>query len=242
VQARPGSVTNDQVAESVRKHPDRLFGLFRIGHDQEAAHDYVEDPGPVRDAAPDHIDYCVQELGMVGMGELFVRAVTREIDPELIARDMKPIMDAIARNKIPIQIPTAWSQFPGGLIYGNPIWTDEIACRWPDTPVILTKMGRSLSTYFEPSLVVAMRNANVYLDVVGTRPDHLRQAIDTIGSERILFGTDWSATWRWVREPVDLYTLRLNVLKDANLTEEESENILWRNAIRVFGLNINTPA
>lgn len=78
VQARPGSVTNDQVAESVRKHPDRLFGLFRIGHDQEAAHDYVEDPGPVRDAAPDHIDYCVQELGMVGMGELFVRAVTRK--------------------------------------------------------------------------------------------------------------------------------------------------------------------
>ncbi len=236
VQARPGSVTNDQVAQSVRRHPDRLFGLFRIGHDQEAAHDYVDDPGPVRDAAPDHIDYCVRELGMVGMGELFVRAVTREIDPELIARDMKPIMDAIARNKIPIQIPTAWSQFPGGLIYGNPIWTDEIACRWPDTPLILTKMGRSLSTYFEPSMVVAMRNANVYLDVVGTRPDHLRQAIDTIGSERILFGTDWSATWRWVREPVDLYTLRLNVLKDANLTEQERENILWRNAVRVFGL------
>lgn len=239
VQARPGSVTNDQVAQSVRCHPDRLFGLFRIGHDQEAAHDYLDDPGPVRDAAPDHIDYCVQELGMVGMGELFVRAVTREIDPELIARDMKPIMDAIARNKIPIQIPTAWSQFPGGLIYGNPIWTDEIACRWPDTPLILTKMGRSLSTYFEPCMVVAMRNANVYLDVVGTRPDHLRQAIDTIGSERILFGTDWSATWRWVREPVDLYTLRLNVLKDADLTGEERENILWRNAVRVFGLNIN---
>ncbi len=239
VQARPGSVTNDQVAQSVRRHPDRLFGLFRIGHDQEAAHDYLDDPGPVRDAAPDHIDYCVQELGMVGMGELFVRAVTREIDPELIARDMKPIMDAIARNKIPIQIPTAWSQFPGGLIYGNPIWTDEIACRWPDTPLILTKMGRSLSTYFEPCMVVAMRNANVYLDVVGTRPDHLRQAIDTIGSERILFGTDWSATWRWVREPVDLYTLRLNVLKDADLTGEERENILWRNAVRVFGLNIN---
>jgi len=242
VQARPGAVTNDQVAQSVRRHPDRLFGLFRIGHDQEAAHDYVEDPGPVRDAAPDHIDYCVQELGMVGMGELFVRAVTREIDPELIARDMKPIMDAVARNDIPIQIPTAWSQFPGGLIYGNPIWTDEIACRWPDTPVILTKMGRSVSSYFEPSLVVAMRNANIYFDVVGTRPDHLRQAIDAIGSERIMFGTDWSATWRWVREPVDLYTLRLNVLKDANLTEEERENILWRNAVRVFRLkNINTP-
>ena len=43
VQARPGEVSNDQVSQSVRRHPDRLYGLFRIGHDQEAAHDYIED-------------------------------------------------------------------------------------------------------------------------------------------------------------------------------------------------------
>ena len=236
VQARPGAVTNDQVAQSVRRHPDRLYGLFRIGHDQEAAHDYAEDPKPIREAAPDHVDYCVQELGMIGMGELFVRALTRELDPELIARDLTPFMNAIANNGIPIQIPTAWSQFPGGLIYGDPIWTDEIACRWPDTPLILTKMGRSLQTYFDHAMVVAVRNENVYFDVVGTRSDHLRHAIDLIGSHRILFGTDWSATWRWIRKPKDLYTLRLDVLKDANLTEEERENILWRNAVRIFGL------
>ena len=41
VQARPGAVTNDQVAESVRRHPDRLYGLMRIGHDQEAAYEYI---------------------------------------------------------------------------------------------------------------------------------------------------------------------------------------------------------
>jgi predicted TIM-barrel fold metal-dependent hydrolase len=237
VQARPGEVTNDQVAQSVRRHPDRLYGLFRIGHDQEAAHEYVDDPGPVREAAPDHITYCVEELGMIGMGEMFVRAFTRELDPEAIARDLTPIMERVAHHGIPIQIPTAWSQFPGGLIYGDPIWTDEIACRWPDTPVILTKMGRSVQTYFDHALVVAMRNQNVILDVVGTRPDHLRQAIDAIGSKRILFGTDWSATWRWVRKPADLYSLRLGVLDKAGLTEEEHEDILWRNAVRVFKLD-----
>jgi predicted TIM-barrel fold metal-dependent hydrolase len=103
--------------------------------------------------------------------------------------------------------------------------------------VILTKMGRSLQYYFDTSMVVAMRNANVLLDVVGTRPDHLRQAIDMIGSERILFGTDWSATWRWVREPADLYALRLRVLDEAGLSDEERDNILWRNAVRVFKLD-----
>ena len=97
-------------------------------------------------------------------------------------------------------------------------------------------MGRSLVTYFEPSLAVAMRNANVYFDVVGTCSEHLRKALDTIGSKRILFGSDWSATWRWVREPAELYTLRLKVLDDANVTDEEREDILWRNSERLFKL------
>ena len=43
-------------------------------------------------------------------------------------------------------------------------------------------------------MTVAMRNVNVYFDVVGTNPQHLRFAIDKIGAHRIMFGTDWFAT------------------------------------------------
>ncbi len=237
IQARPGSVTNDQVAISVRRHPDRLYGLMRIGHDQEAAYEYVEDPAPIRAAAEAEIDHCIGDLGMKGLGEIFVRALTAETDPEAIARDLSPMMDAVRKHDVPVQFPTAWSQFPGGLFYGNPIWADEVACRYPDVPIILTKMGRSMVTYFEPCMAVALRNANIHFDVVGTCADHLRHALDAIGSERILFGTDWSATWRFVREPMDLYALRLKVLDDANVTHEERENILWRNAVRLFKLD-----
>ncbi len=237
IQARPGSVTNDQVAISVRRHPDRLYGLMRIGHDQEAAYEYVEDPAPIRAAAEAEIDHCISDLGMKGLGEIFVRALTAETDPEAIARDLSPMMDAVRKHDVPVQFPTAWSQFPGGLFYGNPIWADEVACRYPDVPIILTKMGRSMVTYFEPCMAVALRNANIHFDVVGTCADHLRHALDAMGSERILFGTDWSATWRFVREPMDLYALRLKVLDDANVTDEERENILWRNAVRLFKLD-----
>ena len=237
IQARPGAVTNDQVAESVRRHPDRLYGLMRIGHDQEAAYEYLEDPSPVRDGAAAEVAHCIGDLGMKGLGEIFVRAMTAEVDPEAIARDLSPMMDAVREYDVPVQFPTAWSQFPGGLFYGNPIWADEVACRYPEVPIILTKMGRSLVTYFEPCLAVAMRNTNIYFDVGGTSPEHLRQAIGAIGSERILFGTDWSATWRYVRDPHDLYTLRLKVLDDAGVTGEERENILWRNAVRLFKLD-----
>ena len=173
---------------------------------------------------------------MKGLGEIFIRALTREVDSERIAYDLKPMMDAVSHYGVPVQFPTAWTQFPGGLFYGNPIWADEVACRYPETPIILTKMGRGLVTYFEPCLAVAMRNANVYFDVVGTSPEHLRKALDSIGSKRILFGSDWSATWRYVREPAELYTMRLKVLDDAHVTDEERDDILWRNTARVFKL------
>lgn len=237
VQARPGLVTNDQVAQSVRRHPDRLYGLMRIGHDQEAAYEYLEDPAPVRFDAPRQVAYCMEELGMKGVGEIFVRALTKEVDPEAIAYDLRPMMDAVQKYQVPIQFPTAWSQFPGGLFYGNPIWADEVAAHYPDVPIILTKMGRSLTSYYETCIAVAMRNANVYFDVVGTSPQHLRHALDLIGSERILFGSDWSATWSCVREPLPLYTMRLKVLEDANVTADERENMLWRNAARLFKLD-----
>ena len=38
---------------------------------------------------------------MIGMGEMFVRALTRELDPELIARDLTPTMNALAQASDP---------------------------------------------------------------------------------------------------------------------------------------------
>ncbi|MBI4524486.1 MAG: amidohydrolase family protein [Deltaproteobacteria bacterium] len=235
VQARPGSVTNEQVADVVKKYPDRLAGLFRIGHDQEAA-GYLDDPKPVRETAPEEIKFCIEKLHMKGMGEVFVRAFTTEIHPEKIAKDLDPIMNTLGKYKVPVQFPTAWSQFPGGLYYGNPIFVDEIAQRHPDVPIILTKMGRGIGYYFDTSMAVALRNTNIFFDTVGTIGSHLRIAVDKIGAERVMFGTDWSATWRWISKPADLYTIRLKTLDDAGLSDREREQVLWKTAVQVFKL------
>jgi len=137
---------------------------------------------------------------------------------------------------VPIQFPTAWSQFPGGLFYGDPVWADEVAGRHPTVPVILTRMGRSIDCYFDTVMAMAMRNVNVYLDTVGTCARHLRSAVGKLGADGILFGTDWSTTWRWLRVPATLHQIRLRVLDDANLTQTERQQILWKNAVRLFKL------
>lgn len=233
IQPTGGRGTNELVADAVKKHPARLVGLFRIGHDQEAA-GYVDDPGLIIKVASDQIAYCVEKLGLKGMGETMVRAFTTELHPEKIAKDLRPVMETLADFRIPMMIPTGWSQFPGHLYFSDPTFVDEIAGRYPNVPIILTKMGRGIDHYFEVSLAVAMRNANVYFDTVTTTAVHLRRAVDTIGASRIMFGSDWSPTWRCVREPADLYTLRLKPIRDAGLSEEDTKQILWKTAAGLF--------
>jgi uncharacterized protein len=236
VQARAGYVSNDLVATAAKRHPTRMVALARVGHGQEAA-GYDEDPAPTREAAPAELERALSTFGMKGVGETFVRALTDHVHPEKIAKDLDGVMRVAEKHQVPIQFPTAWSQFPGGLFYGDPLWVDEVALRHPTVPIILTKMGRSITRYFDSAMTVAMRNVNIYFDVVGTNPQHLRFAIDKIGAERIMFGTDWSTTWSWLSVPATLHQIRLKVLDDAKLSDSERELILWKNAARLFKLD-----
>ena len=235
VQARAGHVSNDLVAAAAKRHPDRMVALARVGHDQEAG-GYLDDPGPAREKAPEEIERALTTLGMRGIGEVFPRSLTNHTHPEMIAKDLAPLMRVAEKHQVPVQFPTAWSQFPGGLFYGDPVWADEVAGRHPTVPVILTKMGRSITRYFDTAMAVAMRNINVYFDVVGTSPQHLRFAIDKLGADRIMFGTDWSTTWRWLSVPDTLHKIRMKVLDDARLTHEERQQILWKTAAKLFRL------
>lgn len=236
VQPTSGNVSNELVAQAVARYPDRFVGLFGVGKSQRAL-GYADDPGPSRDQAVEDAEHALANLGLVGVGEVSVRSITRENHPELIARDFAPLMAVLARYGAPIQLPTAWTQYAGGLIYGDPLWVDELAARNPDVPIVLTKMGRSIQHLFDNALVVALRNDNVYFDTVGTTPEHLRRAVDELGSDRIMFGTDWSATWRWVRDPGDVHQMRLATIEAAGLTAAEREDILWRTAAKVYRID-----
>ena len=97
-------------------------------------------------------------------------------------------------------------------------------------------MGRAIQHYFESALIVAMRNPNVYFDTTSTTAEHLRRAVETIGADRIMFGTDWSPTWRCVEVPEPLYPARLKVVKESGISEEDVEQVLWKTAVELYGL------
>ena len=243
IQATPGrDASNQMIADAARRHEGRLFPIYRpeallgdLGTGSIEPPTREELRQNARQVA-ETIEGVFPELGMVGMGEFIVGGfVTSALDPIEIARDMGPIMEALRPKKLPIQLPTGLSGWKGGLFYVyEPLWVDELAGNFPDCPIVLTKMGRGISTPFDACMVIAKRNANVYFDLTDSRAEHLREAIDEIGAQRIMFGTD-------------LHGLSLNYAYDVGLeeivdgaqpSEEEWEWIAWRTADTVYQLEL----
>lgn len=235
VQPRPG-VGNEFVAELATRQPERLTALA-VPTPWPVPTDTPVDPDtlaqrPAEAAAT--LRHCLDDLGMRGVGEIYVRYLTDEIHPERIADALSPMLELLAPRSLPLELPTAWTQFPGGLHYGDPLWVDELATRYPEVPIVLTKMGRGLTRYFESCLVVGLRNANIYFDTSDTTPEHLGHALDVIGPERIMFGTDWSATWQFMRQPASVHRIALQTIELATKDPEVRTQILTGTGRHVF--------
>ena len=71
---------------------------------------------------------------------------------------------------------------------------------------------------------------NLYLDISGTglfRYGLLASCAQTVGSKRILFGTDY---------PICNPRMYVQAVLGEHIPEEDKENILWRNAKRILGI------
>ena len=97
----------------------------------------------------------------------------------------------------------------------------EVGRRHPDLPVII---GHGLG---EDGIRLAADTPNVYLEMSGSYPYRgaLRRAIDTVGADRIVFGTD-----------MDLIVpaFALGIYHDADLSPDEDRLIMAENARRIL--------
>ncbi len=243
IQMMPGrDSTNKRVADMARRHSGRLFPIYRpefvMGVVASGALTKKPDKAVFSKNArriAEDIESLFPELGLIGVGEVVPGGlVTAAIDPVEIARDMSPIMEALRPGNLPIQLPTGWTGWKGNLHYiYSPIWVDELAGNFPDVPIVLTKMGRGFRASFDACMVIAMRNTNVYFDMTESPSEHVREALQRIGPERIMFGVDLSA--------ISLnyaYEHGFRELNGAKPNAEEKEWIAWRTANKVYQLNL----
>ncbi|HEY6325442.1 MAG TPA: amidohydrolase family protein [Candidatus Cybelea sp.] len=238
VQPPPGEGT-ELVAAAAKKHKDRLFPLYRpdfflvsVGMGKMSGDPEVLAENSRR--VVDDIERKFPELGFIGHGEILPSLVTREIDPAKISQAMRPMMEALQAKNAPIQIATSYTGMKGNLYYGDPLWVDELAGDFPQVPIVLVKMGRGFNRFFEACLVVALRNANVFLETTNASPQHVRVAIDKLGPQRIMFGTDLHEVSKQYCYDEEFATMR-----SANVTDDEWEWIGWRTANEVYKLGLN---
>ena len=99
----------------------------------------------------------------------------------------------------------------------------EVSRRHPELPVII---GHSFG---EDGIRLAKQTRNIYLEFSGTHPerDAVRQAIDAVGKERVVFGSD-----------VDLISsgFALGIYYEAGLSAEEERLVMAENARRILRL------
>lgn len=97
------------------------------------------------------------------------------------------------------------------------------ADKYPDMKLIIAHLG----SVEHVDAIANARHGNIYTDTSGmasSRNNVIEYAVKRVGSEKILFGTDTYA-----------FSFQFGRLALSDLPLQDKENILWKNAVRLFG-------
>ena len=134
-----------------------------------------------------------------------------------------PLME-VAQKAAAVVLAHAWVKTQGQMAFeSRPQNVANLARRFPGTRFMLAHFGGE----WETGAKAARGVPNLYVDTSGSLPeaDMVEVLARNVGVDRMLFGTDNSD-----------FHYCLGKIRAANLTEEERERILYRNAQQLFGL------
>jgi len=224
--------TNDRLAGLVRRHPDRFLGL---------AHHRLE-PG-----ADAELRRAVDELGLRGyklLGPL--------TDHPFEAPELRGVWEFLAERRLPALIHFGFLGRGGGVVTHpriDPLSLFEVARDFPEIPFVIPHFGAG---YFRELLALCWSLPNIYVDTSGsnqwmrwmpyplTLEDLFRKTLETIGPERIVFGSDSSYFPRGFSERYLLDQLR--ACYTLNVAEDDIRAIFGGNAARLLQLGDDAEA
>jgi uncharacterized protein len=240
---------NDNLAEAVRRYPDRFAAFAAL-------------PTTAPDAAPAELERCVGDLGFVG-----TMIMGRTEGDFLTAERFEPILATAARLGVPIYLHpalptrvTSADNYEAGL---DPIvaarlasaawgWHNETGIhflhlvlsgvfdRHPDLQVILGHWGEMIpwfldrldealpprATKLERTIGEYVRRNSYYTPAGMFTEPHLRFCVDVLGTDRLIYAVDY---------PFVGNDGAVDFLVKADLPESVKEDIAHRNAERLLG-------
>ena len=206
--------TNDYILDSISRYPERLVGFCAI---QPKA----------GDAAIAELERCAK-AGAKGIGEL--RSDTQGFDLTDEAT-LKPVVDAMLEHDMIFL--THASEPVGHEYFGKGSITPDILYSFimgfPNLKLVCAHWGGGLPFYaLMPEVAKAL--ANVFFDTAATvflyKPQIFEQVSHIIGSDKILFGTDY---------PLMHQNRVIAQIQSSQLPEEDKARILGANAQKLLG-------
>ncbi len=142
-----------------------------------------------------------------------------------------PLWEYAANNDIVISSHT-WSPFTDNpkQVYGNPLLFSDVLYDYPDLQIILGHAGGK-KNFYKDVFEFAANFENVYLDFSGDciYPKAYEMAIDIVGENRILFGTDMPM--------MDIRYHYTSVML-ADISDKQREKIFYHNALDLYKFKI----
>lgn len=193
---------HDRVARFAAAHPRRIFGMASISRLWDE-HDYFAEARR-----------CVRDLGFVA---LKLHPAAYNTAPTV--QRAEKCFRAAAEWGVPLLVHTG----PGAPA-SLPSLVIPRARQFPDLPIVLAHAG--FVAYADEALVVAQVCPNVYLEPSWCQYYQARRMAETIGSQRMLMGSD---------HPANL-AVELAKWRAADLPDRDLANVLGRTARRLFRL------
>lgn len=150
----------------------------------------------------------------------------------LRANDAKyiPYIELAQKYKVPVVFHTAVDEF------SKAEYVCELAKKFPDVQFVLYHMDLGSDNKECISMVkkiLGERTANLFVDTCWVSPDSAIKAIDEIGADRVLFGTDAPIDGE---EHYQKYTEQIKKMQEY-LSEEDFQKVMYYNAKNLFKIN-----
>jgi predicted TIM-barrel fold metal-dependent hydrolase len=205
-------ISNDEVAEWVRAHPDRFAGLASVPLDRPM--DAVRE-----------LRRCVGELGLIGL-----RMLPWLWEAPPTDRRYYPLYATCVELGVPFctQVGHTGPLRPSET--GRPIpYIDQLALDFPELVIVGGHIGYP---WTEEMIAVARKHENVYIDTSAYTsrrlpPELIAYMKTRSGRRKVLFGSNY---------PMIFPGHALDGLQELGLDEEAERCYLHENARRVFGL------
>jgi predicted TIM-barrel fold metal-dependent hydrolase len=154
---------------------------------------------------------------------------------------LKVVYDLAVEYDVPVMFHSGDTYSPKGRIrFSHPIHIDDVAVDNPDMKIVICHVG---NPWIKDCMEVVYKNEHVYADSSGLvlgdftekferyMKSQLEEMILYAGDPQyLLYGTDW---------PISTMKSYLNFMKQLDLPDEKKEFILWKNAARLFKIDVS---